>query len=484
MYLGVDLGTSSLKISLANKNGEIIASYSKEINLYNPLPNYYEENPNEWYEALVYCLKKLKENYDLTEVKSIAFCGQMHGLVILDKDDYVIRNAILWNDSRTVEEVNYLNNVVGKETLLNETSNIALCGFTLPKLMWVKKHEKKNFSKINKIMLPKDYLAYKLSGVFSSDITDLSGTLFFNIKENKYSKKMLSIIGIDENVLPKIYKSYDCIGTIKKDIAKEIGLNENLKIIIGGGDQAVGATGTNTLSNNNVFISLGTSGTVVASFDKFAFDKKARVHTFRHTNDKFMFLACTLSAANSFTWWVEKILKKHDFENIFNEIEIDSITELIFLPYLCGERSPINDPCAKGIFYGLNDFYETKDLTKAIVEGVSFSLYDNLKVLEENGIKCEEIKVIGGGSKSKKILQILSDILNKKIVTISTSDGGSLGAIILAIKGDNPSLKLEDIASFLIRKKETFIPFKTNHDKYEEKFKKYKKLYELIKNLE
>ena len=483
MYIGVDLGTSSLKISIADENGKILDSVNEGINLFNPLPNYYEENPNDWYQALINGLMKLKGHYDLTKVSAISFCGQMHGLVILDKKDEVIRNAILWNDSRTVEEVNYLNNVIGKDVLIKETSNIALCGFTLPKLLWVQKHEPNNFSLINKVMLPKDYLVYKMSGAFASDITDLSGTLFYSVEHNKYSKKMLEISGVDESKLPKIHNSYDVVGHIKEKIAKITGLSTSCKVVVGGGDQAVGATGTNTLKDGDVFVSLGTSGTVFASFDKYTCDLEARVHTFRHANNKFHYLACTLSASNSFTWWVNKILKKSDFDLIFNEIDVSNITDLIFLPYLCGERSPINDPDAKGAFFGLNDCFQTKDLTKAVVEGVCFSLLDNYKVLEELGINVETIKVIGGGSKSKKVLQILADIFGKKIQTISTSDGGSLGAIILAMKGDKPNKSLEEIGEKIVEVKEEIYPNLKLHEKYLSKFFKYKRLYFATKNI-
>lgn len=483
MYLGVDLGTSALKVSLANDSGEIIDSSSKEITLFNPLPNYYEENPQEWYEALIYCLANLGRKHDLSKVRSIAFCGQMHGLVLLNTNDEIIRNAILWNDSRTTKEVAYLNDVIGKETLLQETANIALCGFTLPKLLWVKKHEKNNFDHIEKIMLPKDYLAYKLSGVFASDVSDLSGTLFFDVKNKTYSKKMLEIAEINESKLPKIFNSFDVIGKVSSELTKITGLSKDCKVVIGGGDQAVGGTGTNTLKNGDVFISLGTSGTVFASCDALNIDKEARVHSFRHTNGKFHYLACTLSAANSFTWWVEKVLRKNNYDYIFNEIDLNNFNEIIFLPYLSGERSPINDPSACGMFFGLNDFYTTKDLTKSVVEGVCFSLLDNLKVIEELGINANKIRVIGGGSKTRKIVQILSDVLGKEVETITTSDGGTLGAIILAIKGDKPNLSLEEISENLVHTKEVFKPNLSLHEKYLSKYLKYKRLYLATKTL-
>ena len=476
-YLGIDLGTSSLKASIADEKGNILLSSSRSYPLLMPKENYTEQNPEDWYNALIEVLKDISSKCDLSDLKAMSFCGQMHGLVLLDKDDNVIRSAILWNDSRTTEEVDYLNNVIGKEKLIEETSNIAICGFTLPKILWVKKHEPENFKKIKKIMLPKDYLVYKITKKFVSDITDLSGTLFFDVKNRKYSKFLLDIASINEEMLPEIHDSFDVIGYISEDFAKISNLNKNVKVVVGGGDQAVGATGTNTLEDNSLFMSLGTSGTVFASSSTYKVDKEGRVHSFRHTNGKYHLMGCTLCASLSLKWWLEDILETKDYDKELGNLP-EEISDIIFLPYLMGERSPINDPNAKGMFSSLNAIYKRKDLTKAVVEGISFSLFDNLRVMEDLGLKFKEARVIGGAAKSSSFLKILADITGLKLKTINTTDGGSLGAIILAMVGDGLYKTLSEASNDLVKDIKVYEPNLVNHEKYLLKFKKYKNLYE------
>ncbi len=476
-YLGIDLGTSSLKASISDEKGNILLSSSRSYPLLMPKENYTEQNPEDWYNALIEVLKDISSKCDLSDLKAMSFCGQMHGLVLLDKDDNVIRPAILWNDSRTTEEVDYLNNVIGKEKLIEETSNIAICGFTLPKILWVKKHEPENFKKIKKIMLPKDYLVYKITKKFVSDITDLSGTLFFDVKNRKYSKFLLDIASINEEMLPEIHDSFDVIGYISEDFAKISNLNKNVKVVVGGGDQAVGATGTNTLEDNSLFMSLGTSGTVFASSSTYKVDKEGRVHSFRHTNGKYHLMGCTLCASLSLKRWLEDILETKNYDKELGNLP-EEISDIIFLPYLMGERSPINDPNAKGMFSSLNAIYNRKDLTKAVVEGISFSLFDNLRVMEDLGLKFKEARVIGGAAKSSSFLKILADITGLKLKTINTTDGGSLGAIILAMVGDGLYKTLSEASSDLVKDIKVYEPNLVNHEKYLLKFKKYKNLYE------
>ena len=476
-YLGIDLGTSSLKASIADEKGNILLSSSRSYPLLMPKENYTEQNPEDWYNALIEVLKDISSKCDLSDLKAMSFCGQMHGLVLLDKEDNVIRPAILWNDSRTTEEVDYLNNVIGKEKLIEETSNIAICGFTLPKILWVKKHEPENFKKIKKIMLPKDYLVYKITKKFVSDITDLSGTLFFDVKNRKYSKFLLDIASINEEMLPEIHDSFDVIGYISEDFAKNSNLNKNVKVVVGGGDQAVGATGTNTLEDNSLFMSLGTSGTVFASSSTYKVDKEGRIHSFRHTNGKYHLMGCTLCASLSLKWWLEDILETKDYDKELGNLP-EEISDIIFLPYLMGERSPINDPNAKGMFSSLNAIYKRRDLTKAVVEGISFSLFDNLRVMEDLGLKFKEARVIGGAAKSSSFLKILADITGLKLKTINTTDGGSLGAIILAMVGDGLYKTLSEASNDLVKDIKVYEPNLVNHEKYLLKFKKYKNLYE------
>lgn len=475
-YLGIDLGTSSIKVSLATDDGNIVDSESAEYPLLLPKVNWSEQNPEEWYNALILTLKNLGKRNDLSKVSSLSFSGQMHGLVLLNASDEVIRPAILWNDSRVVDEVDYLNNEIGIATLIEETSNIALCGFTAPKILWVRNNEPENYKNISKIMLPKDYLAYKLSGTFASDVSDLSGTLFFDVKNRCYSKKILDILGIKEEQLPKIYNSYEVIGTVKEEYKEICGLSSNCKVVIGGGDQAVGATGTNTLTAGEMSISLGTSGVVFVPSKEYSYEPNGLVHSFRHTTGDFHLMGCTLSAMGSLKWWLEDVLNTDDYVKELSSMP-ETISNIIFLPYLMGERSPINDPNSKGYFSNLSLFYKRSDITKAVVEGICFSLYDVFVVMRNNGVKATSARVIGGGTKSKEFMQILADIFGIGMKTITTKDGGALGAIILAMVGDGLYKTPNEAASKLVSDRCSYVPNIGNHEIYLKKFEEYKKLY-------
>ena len=479
-YLGIDLGTSSIKVSLATEDGNIIDSESAEYPLLLPKVNWSEQNPEEWYNALILTLKNLGKRNDLSWVSSLSFSGQMHGLVLLDENDNVIRPAILWNDSRVIDEVDYLNNEIGIETLIKETSNIALCGFTAPKVLWVRNNEPENFKKISKMMLPKDYLAYKLSGTFASDVSDLSGTLFFDVKNRCYSKTILDILGVNEDQLPKVFNSYEVIGTVKEEYKDICGLSSSCKVVIGGGDQAVGATGTNTLTAGEMSISLGTSGVVFVPSKEYSYEPNGLVHSFRHTTGDFHLMGCTLSAMGSLKWWLEDILGTTDYPTELAAMP-ETISDIIFLPYLMGERSPINDPNAKGYFSNLSLFYKRSDLTKAVVEGICFSLYDVFVAMRDNGVKATAARVIGGGTKSNEFMQILADIFGIEMKTITTKDGGALGAIILAMVGGGLYNTPNEAASKLVSDKKSYYPNPAKHEEYLNKFKKYKELYSKTK---
>lgn len=476
LYLGIDLGTSSIKLSLADEGGKILDTESRDYPLSLPKVNWAEQNPDDWYLSCIDALKALHRRNDLSRVASLSFSGQMHGLVILDKYDRVIRPAILWNDSRTEEEVDYLNNVITKEVLLRETGNIALCGFTAPKLLWLKKHEEDNFDRIAKIMLPKDYLAYRLTRVFASDVSDLSGTLFFDVQRRCYSDYLLDILGIQKRQLPEIKNSYDVIGTVLPAIADQVGLSHGTKVVIGGGDQAVGAIGTAAIHENEISISLGTSGTVFAPIDNYSFDSLGRVHSFRHATSKFHLMGCTLSAMGSLKWFLEEVLHTTDFVTELENMP-ERVSDILFLPYLTGERSPINDTKAKGYLANLSLFYKREDIIKAVVEGICFSLYDVYNAMCDLGLHVSSSRVIGGGSKSKRLLQILADIFDIDIKTITTNDGGALGAIILAMVGDGRYHSIEEACDALIRDKDVYHPDKNKHAIYEKKFRAYKDLY-------
>jgi len=479
MYLGVDLGTSSLKIVLADAKGGIIDSVRREYPVSYPKAGWSEQNPDDWFDALLSALKELKTRHDIGKIRAVSFCGQMHGLVILDKDDKVIRPAILWNDSRTINECKYLNDTIGKDKLIEWTGNIAFTGFTAPKIMWLKKHEPQNFSRISKIMLPKDYLVYKMSDVCASDVSDNSGTLYFDVKNKKWSKPMLEIMEVREDQLPKIFESYEIVGTVTPAIAKATGLSTTTNVVAGGGDQAVGAISTGTIGEGALSISLGTSGVVFAGSDKY---KKSGggLHSFCHSDGKYHIMGCMLSCAGSIDFWLNTVLKTTDFSSDIASIADANADGLIFLPYLAGERSPINDPDASGSLIGLKLHHTRADIVRAVVEGVCLGLKDCYESIKATGIYAKFAGVTGGGAKSSEWCQILADCLGIEVCTLSTSEGGGLGAVILAMIADGVYKNISSACSSLIKQKEVFKPDKARTCAYDSKFRIYKELYKSI----
>ena len=480
MYLGVDLGTSSVKLVLADGEGRIADSASAKYPLLLPEDGWSEQNPEDWYAGVIACVRELGCRHDLSAVKGVSFSGQMHGLVVLDKDDNVIRPAILWNDNRTTEECAYLNDVIGKDKLLEWTGNVAFTGFTAPKLMWMKRHEPENFARIAKIMLPKDFVAYKMSGVFGSDVSDDSGTLYFDVKNRAWSAPMLGIIGITEEQLPAIFESTDVIGHVSEEFAAASGLPVSAKVVMGGGDQAVGAVGTGTVKEGRMFFSLGTSGVVFAPCAEFAASTNGGMHVFRHANGRFHFMGCMLSAAGSMQWWSEEVTGM-SVGDLLDEMPGGCTDAPIFLPYLMGERSPINDPDAKGAFYGINLAHKRADLTKAVVDGICFGLKDCYDNILGMGAEAGYARVIGGGSRSDKWMQILSDITGLELRRINTSDGAGLGAVILAMVGTGAVPSLDEACDRLIRDTDVFLPSESEHRAYAEKFAAFKELYARLK---
>ncbi len=483
MYIGIDLGTSGVKAILVNKNGEILKTLSKEYPIFMPKQGYSEQNPEDWFLQADELLFELLQGVD--SVETISFSGQMHGLVILDKDDNVIRPAILWNDQRTVNECEYLNNVIGKDFLLEKTGNIALTGFTAPKILWLKNNEKENFDKINKIMLPKDYISYKLSGVFASDVSDSSGTLYFDCKNKIWSKEMLEILSISSEQLPKVFESYEVVGELKQELVSKYGLKKSPKIIIGGGDQAMGAIGTGTVSDGNCSLALGTSGVMFVASNKYFVDKEFGIHSFAHANGGYHLMSVMLNAAGSTAWYFEKILKRKDFDSITKESEkVDIDNGLYFLPYLTGERTPINDPNAKGAFIGLTFDKTEADLFRAVLEGVAFAFKDSFLIFKDLGIDIKKLRVTGGGSKNKLWVQIIANVLDVEIDFINTAEGGALGACILGAVGVGDFDNVQQATEHFIKVTETIRPQKEDVEKYKRKYDKFSKIYPTIKNLE
>lgn len=482
-YIGIDLGTSAVKLLLMDGSGKICNIVSKEYPLYFPRPGWSEQNPEDWYAQTMAGLKELIKDIDKSQVGGISFGGQMHGLVILDENDDVIRPALLWNDGRTKEECDYLNEVIGKETLSKYTANISFTGFTAPKILWIKNKEPQNFAKIKKIMLPKDYIAYKLSGVHCTDVSDASGMLIFDVKNRCWSKEMIDICGIKEEQLAKVYESYEVVGNVTDEIAKELEIPNTVKIVAGAGDNAAAAIGTGTVGDGRCNISLGTSGTIFISSKNFGVDSNNALHSFDHADGNYHLMGCMLSAASCNKWWSEEILNTKDYAKEQEDITKLGDNNVYFLPYLMGERSPHNNPNARGTFIGMSMDTSRSDMTQAVLEGVAFALRDSLEVAKSLGINIERTKICGGGAKSPLWKKIISNVLNLKVDMIESEEGPALGGAILAAVACNEFESIEDAVNKLVKVTETIEPEKELVEKYEDRYNKFKKIYPTVKNL-
>lgn len=483
LYIGIDLGTSAAKLLLMAADGKIERIITKEYPLQFPHPGWSEQNPEDWWRAVTEGLAELTADCDKSQVAGISFGGQMHGLVILDKEDKVIRPAILWNDGRSTEECDYLNHVIGKDKLSEYTANIAFTGFTAPKILWVKKNEPENFAKINKIMLPKDYIAYKLSGTFCTDVSDASGMLLFDVKNKCWSKEMMKICQITRAQLADIYESAEAVGTLKPKLAEELGLSSSVKIAAGAGDNAAAAVGTGTVGTGRCNISLGTSGTIFISSKEFGVDKNNGLHAFAHADGHYHLMGCMLSAASCNKWWMDGIIGTKDYEKEQAEITELGNNNVYFLPYLMGERSPLNDPYARGTFIGLTMDTTRRDMTQAVLEGVAFAIRDSFEIAKSLGVTIERSKICGGGAKSPLWKKMIANILNIKIDVIESEEGPGFGGAILAAVACGEYSTVEEAADKLVRITDTVEPTPELAAKYEEKYKKFSKIYPVIKEL-
>lgn len=482
-YIGVDLGTSAVKLLLMDEDGTIMNIVSKEYPLEFPHPGWSQQNPLDWYEKSMDGIKELTEGIDKSKVAGIGCGGQMHGLVTLDKDDQVIRPAILWNDGRTGKETDYLNNEIGKDKLSEYTANIAFAGFTAPKILWMQKNEPELFARIAKIMLPKDYVAYRLTGSFCTDLSDASGMLLLDVKNRCWSKEMMEICGVKEEQLPKLYESWEVVGTLKPEVASELGFSTDVKVVAGAGDNAAAAVGTGTVGDGQCNISLGTSGTIFISSKEFGVDENNALHSFDHADGSYHLMGCMLSAASCNKWWVEEILGATDFAKEQEGIDKLGENRVFFLPYLMGERSPHNNPDARGVFFGMSMDTTRADMTQAVLEGVTFGLRDSLEVARSLGINIERTKICGGGAKSPLWKKMVANIMNLKVDVLENEQGPAMGGAMLAAVGCGAYPDVETIAKKIVKVVETVEPDPELTAKYEERYQKFRTLYPTMKAL-
>lgn len=486
MYdIGIDLGTSAVKLLLLSHTGKVIKTVSRSYPLEFPQPGWSQQNPADWWNAILDGMLELLKDINLVKVGGIGVAGQMHGLVALDENDQVIRPAILWNDGRAGAETDFLNNEIGKDALLRYTGNIAFAGFTAPKILWMEKHEPENFKKIAKIMLPKDYITYKLTGKFVSDYSDAAGTLLLDVKNKQWSQEMLDICGLQTSQMPELHESYDVIGTLLPEVAKQINLAVSVTVVAGAGDNAAAAVGTGCLHEGQCNLSLGTSGTIFLPCEAFRMDEKNATHAFCHATGNYHLMGCMLSAASCLKWWTEDICKTTDYEGLQAEIKEENLgkNRVFFLPYLMGERTPHNNPHARGSFIGMTMDTTRADMTQAVLEGVAFAFRDMVESARALGIQVNKTTLCGGGAKSKIWKIILANVVKVDIQELREEQGPGLGGAILSGVGRGEYGNLEDAAAMAVNFANSIPADPELLKLYEERYQMFVRLYPALEEL-
>lgn len=485
LYIGIDLGTSAVKLLLMNEAGQILNVVSRTYPLEFPRPGWSQQNPEDWRKAVWEGIPALLEGFDRAQVAGIGAGGQMHGLVVLDEADRVIRPAILWNDGRTAQQVAYLNETVGKDRLSAWTANIAFAGFTAPKLLWMRENEPELFAKIKKIMLPKDYINYLLTGVHSTDYSDASGTLLLDVAKRRWSEEMLELCGLRAEQMPRLFESYETVGALLPEAARALGLPESVRVAAGAGDNAAAAVGTGTVGEGGCNLSLGTSGTIFISSDRFRVDENNALHAFAHADGGYHLMGCMLSAASCNKWLMEDIFRTEDYAAEQAAVSREKLgrNPVFFLPYLMGERSPINDTNARGMWIGMTMDTRREDLTQAVLEGVAFAIRDSLKVAGSLGISIGKSRVCGGGAKSDLWLHILANVLNVELERVASEQGPGLGGAMLAMVACGAFASVADACRALVRVSGTVRPDPELAARYAARYRQFRQIYPACKDL-
>lgn len=484
-YIGIDLGTSSVKLLLMNDAGDIMGEVTREYPLEFPQPGWSQQKPEDWKDAVLDGLRELTADVDRSKIAGIGSGGQMHGLVILDSEDHVIRPAILWNDGRTSAQVDYLNNTLGKDFLSAHTANIAFAGFTAPKILWIRENEPENFRKIAKIMLPKDYINYILTGVHATDYSDASGMLLLDVEHKCWSREMLDVCGITESQMPRLFESFETVGTLKPEIAKALDLPETVKVCAGAGDNAAAAVGTGVVGEGGCNISLGTSGTVFISSKAFGVDPNNALHAFVHADGGYHLMGCMLSAASCNKWLMDEIYGTKDYAGEQAQITDQRLgnNHVYFLPYLMGERSPINDTNARGTFIGMTMDTTRQDLTQAVLEGVAFAIRDSVEVARSLGIDIRSSMICGGGAKSPLWRKIMANVLNMQLTVPASEQGPGMGGAMLAMVACGRYGSVAEVCQALVKVSDTVVPDDAIAEQYEKRYAQFRKIYPAVKNL-
>lgn len=489
-YIGIDIGTSSTKSVVFDSKGAALFDSTYEYDLLTPNPGWAEQRPNDWFNASINTLKDIAKKYPT--IKGIGLSGQMHGLVLLDKNDNVLRNSIIWCDNRTVKEKEEIERVIGKDRIKEITGNEAMAPFTLAKLLWVKNNEPEIYNKIDKVMLPKDYIRYMLTGEFKTEYSDASGMQMIDIYNKRFSNEIIDAFGFKKSWFPKLQESYEISGYLKPIIRNLVGFDSQAFVVGGAGDQAAAAIGSGIINPTDISVVLGSSGVVFNPIKKNQINPNLPVQVFMHAiPDTYHIMGVTNGCGLSYKWYKENLcnyeIEKANIENkpiyeVLNEEASNSkagANGLLYLPYLNGERTPHNDPYATGVFVGIRQSTTKNDFTRAILEGVSYSLRDCYEMLDKKQYK---VYVSGGGAKGKLWREIIASNLKTPLYRIEQSEGGALGVAILAMvaAGEYPSI--EDACKSIIRVKDQTNPNTIDYDIYDKQYESFKKCYESLKD--
>ncbi|WP_057914657.1 xylulokinase [Peribacillus muralis] len=486
--IGVDLGTSAVKLLLVNQQGDVIQELSKDYPLIQEKSGFSEQNPNDWVGQTIAGLSDLLKHFegDPGDIEGLSFSGQMHGLVLLDENNEVVRNAILWNDTRTTSECNEIYEKIGKERLLRITKNLALEGFTLPKILWVKNNEPNLFNKAKRFVLPKDYVRYRLTGHLHMDYSDAAGTLLLDANEKNWSKEICDLLNVDVALCPPLVESHEEVGFITSEIVKKTGLSPSTRVFVGGADNACGAIGAGILEEGKTLASIGTSGVVLTYEENGEKDFQGKVHYFQHAApNAFYSMGVTLAAGHSLTWFKETFAKNESFDDLLADVDSVPVGSdgLLFTPYIVGERTPHVDAAIRGSFIGIDSSHQRKHFARAVLEGITFSLNESVEIFRENGKRINKIISIGGGAKNGTWLQMQADIFYANVVIYQSEQGPGMGAAMLAAYGCGWFSTLQECAEEFLKVDKMYKPNVKNVEKYQTLFALYKQVYRATERL-
>ena len=487
MWLGIDVGTGGSRALLVDDRGAVRAGYTaphEEMHMERPL--WAEQRPENWWDAVVAAIRGVltKAAVSGADVQGVGLSGQMHGLVILDSACQVIRPSLIWCDQRSQAQVDFVNATVGRDKVLEYTANPVLTGFTLPKLLWVRDNEPANFDRVKKMLLPKDYVRFKLTGEFASEVSDASGTSVFDVVKRRWSWEMMDALALDRAILPACYESSDITGKITAEVAALTGLKAGTPVVGGGGDQASSAVGNGIVEEGIVSCTLGTSGVVFAHMEKVAYDPAGRVHTFCHAvRDKWHVMGVTQGAGLSLQWFRNQLAPGTDYDTLTAEAAQSpaGAQGLFWLPYLMGERTPHLDATIRGGWIGLTAKHKRADLIRAIIEGVSYSQRDCLNIIEGLGVAVNSVRASGGGAQSAFWRRLLAAILHKRVVTLETQEGSAYGAALLALAGTGAYGSVPEVCRAAVRETDSQSPDIADARFYERGHKIYQAMYPALK---